>query len=121
MLFRSEMCVLAAIASLPCEYLSHLGFPYHLKSRIWEPYQWGASCLSFFFWYLCLAFPEDLCVMLNAEMFPPAKPLKGLLLLVIKSGREYLPDLRLSTKLRILLSGLFLNFPFILLFVFESC
>lgn len=39
-------------------------------------------------------------------MFPPAKPLKGLLWLVIKTGREHLADLRLSTKKCNLLSGL---------------
>lgn len=98
-----------------------LGFPTILKAEFGSHISGVPLASVFFFWYLCLAFPEDLCVMLNTEMFPPAKPLKGLLLLVIKSGREYLPDLRLSTKLRILLSGLFLNFPFILLFVFESC
>jgi len=38
-------------------------------------------------------------------MFPPAKPLKGLLWLVIKSGREHLADPRLSTQQGSFLSG----------------
>lgn len=57
-------------------------------------------------------------MILHALMFPPAKPLKGLIWLVIKSGRERLAELRLNKAMQFAFWAFF--FP-PLLFVFESC
>lgn len=51
---------------------------------------------AFFSWYHFVTLLGELHMILYTLMLPPAKPLKGLLWLVIRSGRGHLADLKLN-------------------------
>lgn len=83
----------------------------------------SVACLlpRLFCWYCFVTLLGDLYMILHTVMLPPAKPLKGLLWLVTKSGREHLTDRKLLTEQSTLLSGLFFFLPLICVLKQSNC